>query len=91
MITVFIAAIVVPSLLRSDTATNKALAAGALHTIHIASTTFSYTDQNVGFAMFGALVGASAALAIHYYVYVPTPQNKISKCMITLRAALLRL
>lgn len=63
-ITLFIAGIVVPSLLRTGVATNEALAEGSLHTIHIIGVTFSYMYKNVGFAMLGALVGATAAFAI---------------------------
>jgi type II secretory pathway pseudopilin PulG len=66
MITLFIAGIVVPSLLRSDSATNEALAAGFLRTINIAGIAFSYTQQNVDFAILGASVGAMAALAITF-------------------------
>jgi len=63
-ITLFIAGVVVPSLLRSGAAANEALAGGFLHTITIAGVTFSFTYKNVGFAILGALVGAAAAFAI---------------------------
>jgi len=78
----FIAGIVVPSFLRSDLATNKALAMGSLHTINIAGIAFSYTAQNVEFAILGALVGAMAAFAIPFLATMP--KNTTSK--ITLRA-----
>ena len=65
-ITLFIAGIVVPSLLRSDLARNEALAAGSLHTINIAGVVLSYTNQNVEFAILGGLVGAMAAFAIPF-------------------------
>ena len=65
-ITLFIAGMVVPSLIRSDLATKEALATGSLHAINIARITFSYTTQNVAFAILGALVGAMAAFAIHF-------------------------
>ena len=61
--TLFIAGLVVPSLLRSDLATKEALAAGSLRTINIAGVVLSYTNQNVEVAILGALVGAMAALA----------------------------
>jgi hypothetical protein len=66
-ITLFIAGILVPSFLRSDVATKEALAGGSLHTINIAGIAFSYTNQNVGFAFLGALVGTMAAFAIHFH------------------------
>lgn len=52
--TLFIAGIVVPSLLRSESATNEALALGSLRAINIAGFAFSYTTQSVGFAILGA-------------------------------------
>src|ERR1700720_2101343 len=45
--TLFIAGIVVPSLLRSDLATKEALAAGSLRTINIAGLQFSNATRNV--------------------------------------------
>lgn len=63
-IALFIAGIAVPSFLRSGTATNHALAAGSLHTLTIAPVTLSYTSQNLGFAILGALCGAATALVI---------------------------
>ena len=60
----FIAGIAVPSFLRSGTATNHALAARSLHILTIDPVTFSYTFQNVGFAILGALCGAAMALVI---------------------------
>lgn len=87
-ITLFIAGLIVPSLTRSDLATNRAAAAGTLHTMHIAGTAFSYTNQNIGFAMMGMLAGGAAALALHFRA--AAPGNAISTRMTTLRAALLR-
>jgi hypothetical protein len=81
--TLFIAGIVVPSFLRSDLATRGALAVGSLHTINIAGMAFSYTTQNVGFAILGAFVGAMAPFAIRFLA--TTPKNAISA--IILRAA----
>jgi len=65
--TLFIAGIVVPSLFRSILATKDALAAGSLRTINIVGIAFSYTTQNVEFALLGALVGTMLAFAIHFH------------------------
>jgi len=86
VITLFIAGIVVPSLLRSDLATKGAfLAAGSLRTIKIAGIAFSYTHPNVAFAILGAFVGAMAAFAIDFLA--STPKNTTSTRTTTLRAA----
>src|SRR2546421_7020821 len=87
-ITLFVAGLVLPSLLRSDLITSEALAAGSLHTIHIAGVVLSYTSQNVEFAVLGALVGAMAACVIPFPG--TTPKNTSSARTITLRAASLR-
>jgi hypothetical protein len=63
-ITLFIAGIVVPSLLRSGVSTSGALAGGSLHTINIAGVTFLFTYKNIGFAILGVLAGATAAFVI---------------------------
>ncbi len=88
VITLLFAGIVVPSLLRSDLDTNEALAAGSLHTINIAGIAFSYTNQNVGFAFLGALVGTMAAFAIHFLA--TTLKDRTSSRTTILRAAPLR-
>lgn len=89
VITLFVASIVIPSFVRSELATHEALAAGSLHAINIAGMAFSYTNQNVVFAILGGLVGAMAALAIS--VSATTRRNKTSlRAITTLRAALLR-
>ncbi len=85
VITLFIAGIVVPSLLRSDVAMKEALAVGSLHNIKIAGVVLSYTNQNVEFAILGALVGAMAAFAIHFSAI--TPKNTSFTRTTTLRAA----
>jgi len=86
--TLFIAGIVVPSLFRSVLATQEALAAGSLRTIDILGITFSYTTQNVEFAILGALVGTMLAFAIYFHGTAPT--NTTSTQTTTLQAAPLR-
>jgi len=49
--TLFIAGIVVPSLLRPELATKEALAPGSLRAINVAGFAFSYTTQSVEFAI----------------------------------------
>jgi hypothetical protein len=71
VITLFIAGIVLSSLVRSDLATKEALAAGSLHTINLAGIVLSYTNQNVEFAILGGLIGALAAFAIPFPVSAP--------------------
>jgi type II secretory pathway pseudopilin PulG len=88
LITLFITGIIVPGLVRSDLATEEALAAGSLRTIKIAGIAFSYTHQNVAFAILGALVGAMAAFAIDFLA--STPKNTTSTRTTNLRAASLR-
>jgi hypothetical protein len=86
VITLFIAGIVAPSLLRSDVAAKEALAGGSLHTINIAGVVLSYTNQNVELAILGGLVGALAAFAIPFSVSAPKNTTRTT----TLRAALLQ-
>jgi len=86
--TLFIAGIVVPSLFRSVLATKEALAAGSLRTISILGITFSYTTQNLEFALLGALVGTMLAFAIHFHG--TAPRNTESTRITTLQAAPLR-
>jgi Na+(H+)/acetate symporter ActP len=86
MITLFVAGIVAPSLLRSEFATKEALAAGSLRTLNIAGIAFFYTRQNIESAVIGGLVGIMAAIAI--YLYAPSPKNRTTTT--TLRPASLR-
>src|SRR5882762_6831488 len=83
--TLFIAGIVVPSLLRSDLATKEALAAGSLRTINIVGFALSYTTQNIAFAILGGLVGTMAAFAVHFHA--STPRNTTSTRTTTLQVA----
>jgi hypothetical protein len=85
VITLFIAGIIVPSFIRSDLTTKEALAAGSLRTINIAGFAFSYTHQNVEFAILGALAGAMAAFAMDFLT--TTPKNTTFTRTTTLRAA----
>ena len=86
--TLFLAGIVAPSLLRPELAKRHVLTAGSPHVISIAGVAFSYTNQNLAFAILGALVGSLAAFAIHFRFAAPTNLN--SARISTLRAALLR-
>ena len=86
--TLFIAGIVVPSLLRSELATKEALALGSLRAIHIAGFAFSYTTQSLGLALVGSLVGTLAAFVIHFRP--AGPRSTISTRRTILRAALSR-
>ena len=86
--TLFIAGIVVPSLLRSELTTKEALALGSLHSINIAGFAFSYTTQSVGFAILGSLAGALVAFVIHFRA--AAPRKTTSSRRTILRAALLR-
>ena len=63
-LTVFVAGIVVPSLVRSGVATREALTAGSLHTIKIAGFTFLFTYKNLVAAILGMLIGGTVALVI---------------------------
>lgn len=85
-ITLFATGVVVPSLLRSDLATSRALAAGSLHSLYIAGVAFSFTNQNIAFAISGAVVGAITALAIH--LHSAAPKNDRSGRTNILRPAL---
>jgi hypothetical protein len=62
--TVFIAGIVVPSLIRSRVATKEALAAGSLHTIKLAGVTLLFRYENIVVAILGVLVGGAAGLVV---------------------------
>ena len=46
LVTLFIAGVAVPSRVRSDKATQKAAAAGALRAISVGGMGFSYTNEN---------------------------------------------
>ena len=85
-VTLFVAGIIAPSLLRSAFATNMVMAVGGLHKIKIGGLAFSYTVQNIEFAILGGLAGTIAAISIHFPAN--TPKNTTPK--ITLRTMALR-
>jgi hypothetical protein len=87
-LTLFIAGIVAPSLLRSDLATKEALALGSLRAINIEGFAFSYTTQSIEFAIVGSLMGTLAAFVIHFRA--AARRNTTSTRRTILRAALLR-
>lgn len=87
--TLFISGIVVPSLLRSESVTQEALAVGSLHAINIAGFAFSYTIQSVEFAVLGSVIGALAAFVIHFRG-AAARRNTTSTRRTILRAAPLR-
>ncbi|OLD83064.1 MAG: hypothetical protein AUF67_02025 [Acidobacteria bacterium 13_1_20CM_58_21] len=70
--TLFIAGIVMPSLLRSDLATKEVFAVDSPRTINVAGIAFSHTTHNVEFAILGALAGAMTAFAIPFPPQRPT-------------------
>ena len=63
-ITVVVAGILVPSLLRSGPAAKQALVGDSLRAINLAGVRFSYSYKDIGFAILGVLAGAAAALAL---------------------------
>ena len=86
--TLFIAGIVVPSLLRSDLPTKEVFAVDSPRTINIVGMAFSYTTHNVEFAILGALIGAMAAIC---YPFPGTkPKNTTFPRTTTLRVASLQ-
>src|SRR5258708_5285288 len=85
VITLVIAGIVAPSLLRSDLAKNEALAAGSLHTINIAGVVPPTTTKNFYFALWGGVGGAMAFFPLLFPA--TTPENTTSTRATALRAA----
>jgi hypothetical protein len=65
-LSVFIAGILIPSFLRPGMAANHGLAVGSLHTLTIGGVKLSYTFENLGFAILGAMFGSLIALAIEF-------------------------
>jgi ABC-type phosphate/phosphonate transport system permease subunit len=64
MVTLFVAGILVPSLMGSTKSANHSLFPGTLHTIHIAGLAFRYKLQNILAALVGTLFGAVMALVL---------------------------
>ncbi len=61
IITLFLAGILVPSLMGSTRSANHSIFPGALHTIQIAGFAFQYRLQNILAAVLGMLFGAVSA------------------------------
>ncbi len=61
IITLFLAGILVPSLMGSTRSANHSTFPGALHTIQIAGFAFQYKLQNILAALLGMLFGAASA------------------------------
>lgn len=65
-IALFLAGVVVPSFLRSGMAANHDSAGGSLHALTMGGVTFTFTLQNLGFALLGGGFGVLIALAIEF-------------------------
>ena len=61
IITLFLAGILVPSLMGSTRSANHSIFPGSLHTIQIAGFAFQYKLQNILAAVLGMLFGAASA------------------------------
>jgi hypothetical protein len=83
LITLFVAGVLAPSLLRSDSANSAALAAGSLHRISLAGLRFTFTNQNLGYAFLGTLAGSISA-------YVLNPHSAKPKATTSVGASVLR-
>ncbi len=64
MVTLFLAGILVPSLMGSTRSANHSMFPGSLHTIKIAGFAFRYKLQNILAALLGTLFGAVMALVM---------------------------
>jgi hypothetical protein len=64
MFTMFLAGILVPSLMGSTRSSNHHLLPGSLRTIQIAGIAFQYKVQNIAAALLGTLCGGVLALVI---------------------------
>ena len=62
----FLAGVVVPSLVRSGMAANHASASGPLHALTIGGVTFGFTLQNLGSALLGGVFAVLLAFAIEF-------------------------
>jgi hypothetical protein len=69
--TFFVAAIAVPSLIRSGVDMNEGMVRGSLYSINVSGITFSYTYDNLASAISGILAGAAIAFLIAYRVTTP--------------------
>ena len=64
IITLFLAGILVPSLMGSTRSSNHGIFPGSLHTIKIAGFAFQYKLQNILAALLGMLFGAASARVV---------------------------
>lgn len=64
LVTLFIAGIMVPTLIGSSRSANHNLVPGSLHTIKIAGFTFKYKLQNILAALLGTVFGGMIALVM---------------------------
>ena len=64
IITLFLAGILVPSLMGSTRSANHGIFPGSLHTIKIAGLAFQYKLQNILAALLGMLFGAVSARVV---------------------------
>jgi hypothetical protein len=71
----FLAGVVVPSLVRSGMAANHASAGGSLHAFTIGGVTFGFTLQNLGSAVLGGVFAVLIAFAIEF----PATFTKIAR------------
>jgi hypothetical protein len=78
LVTLFLAGIAAPSLLRSEAAGTHALASGSLHTLSIARIPFTYTFWNLASAILGALFGTAVVLAMNSPV---SPRSNVSRAL----------
>jgi len=62
----FLAGVVVPSLVRCGMAANHASAGRSLHALTIGGVTFGFTLQNLGSALLGGVFGVLIAFAIEF-------------------------
>ena len=65
-VALFLAAVVVPSFLRSGMAANHDTPSASVHTLTMGGVKFGFTLENLGFALLGGAFGVLMALAIEF-------------------------